>query len=76
MRTYGKLRERIREIFGTQKSFADSMDMNVSTLNSKLNGKADWTLPEIEKACHLLHIPLEDVKDYFFYEKSWESPII
>jgi hypothetical protein len=68
MRKFGRLREKIKELFGNQKSFAHAMDMNVSTLNFKLNSKAEWTLPEIEKACELLHISVDKVKDYFFYE--------
>lgn len=68
MRRFGRLREKIKELFGNQKSFANAMEMGLCTLNFKLNGKAEWTLPEIEKACALLHISIEKVKDYFFYE--------
>lgn len=67
MRKFGALREKINVIFGSQKSFAEAMGMNVATLNLKLNGKAEWTLSEIEKACSLLNISMEEVKDYFFY---------
>ena len=67
MRKYGRLREQIKIVFGTQKAFAEAMDMNVATLNAKLNGKAVWTLPEMEKACTLLNIPVSEIKDYFFY---------
>lgn len=67
MRTYGKLREKIRKLYGTQKAFADALDMNVATLNSKLNGKTDWAMKEIEQSCKLLEISLEEMKEYFFY---------
>lgn len=67
MRKFGRLREQIKTVFGTQKAFADAMGMNVATLNSKLNGKAEWTLAEIEKACKLLSISTDEIKDYFFY---------
>lgn len=63
---YSKLRGRIIEKFGSQKDFAMAMGMNVSTLSLKLNGKSEWTREEIEKACHLLDIPLEEVHFYFF----------
>lgn len=63
---YSKLRGRIIEKFGSQKDFAMAMGMNVSTLSLKLNGKSEWTREEIEKACHLLDILLEDVHFYFF----------
>ena len=67
MRKFGRLREKIKLVFGTQKAFADAMGMNVATLNGKLNSKAVWTSSEIETACMLLDVSLENVNDYFFY---------
>ena len=67
MRKFGKLREQIKLVFGTQKAFAEAMGMNVATLNAKLNSKTEWTSLEIEKVCDLLNIPIDDVKEYFFY---------
>ena len=67
VRKFGKLREKIKLVFGTQKAFADAMGMNVATLNAKLNGKATWTLAEIEKAISLLGILASEIKEYFFY---------
>ena len=67
MRKFGKLREKIKIVFGTQKAFADAMGMNVATLNSKLNSKAVWTLDEIEKAIDLLDVSGNEIKEYFFY---------
>ena len=66
-RTFGRLREKIKEVFGTQKAFADAMGMNVATLNAKLNGKASWVATEIEKAIALLGILVNDIPEYFFY---------
>lgn len=63
---YAKLRGKIREVFGTQDAFAAAMEMDRSTLSLKLNGKSDWTLPEIDKSCALLYIPVADVYKYFF----------
>ncbi|MBO5123432.1 MAG: DUF739 family protein [Oscillospiraceae bacterium] len=63
---YAKLRGLIREKFKTQKAFAAAMGMNGSTLSAKLNNRTQWTRPEIEKACQLLDIPLEDAHIYFF----------
>jgi hypothetical protein len=67
MRKFGRLREKFKIVFGTQKAFADAMGMNVATLNFKLNGKAEWRLLEIEKACSLLGITVDEIKEYFFY---------
>lgn len=68
MRTYGRLREKIREVVNTIQVFADEMGMNKSTLSNKLNGKTAWKHSEIEKACKLLGIPMEQVCEYFFYD--------
>lgn len=67
MRKFGKLREQIKLVFGTQKAFAEAMGMNVATLNAKLNSKATWTAEEIEKTCDLLDVSLKNVNEYFFY---------
>lgn len=64
--SYSKLRGRIVEIFGTNRAFADAMKMDYSTLSFKLNNKTPWKREEIEKACILLHIPIEEVHLYFF----------
>ena len=66
-RTFGRLREKIKAVYGTQNDFAIAMGMNVTTLNFKLNGKTEWSLGEIEKACSLLGIIASEIGDYFFY---------
>ena len=68
MRTYGKLRERIKQKFGTLCAFVDAAGMNRSTLSMKLNGKLAWRSTEIEAICKLLDIPMESVGEYFFYD--------
>ena len=67
MRTYGKLRERIKAVFGTIGAFSDAMGKDRSTISNKLNGIAPWTQTEIEGACKLLNIAIEEVGEYFFY---------
>lgn len=68
MRTYGKVRELIRNKFKTIDAFAKAMDMSRSALSRKLNGMASWSHSEIEKACILLDISISQVGEYFFYE--------
>lgn len=63
---YAKLRGVIREVYGTQEDFARAMSMHPSSLSFKLTNRRDWTGAEIEKACILLGIPLQDVHIYFF----------
>ena len=67
MRTYGKLREKIKEKYGTIGAFATAMDKDRSTISNKLNGVVAWTHTEIEDACRLLEISMDEVGEYFFY---------
>ena len=67
MRTYGKLRERIKAEFGTIGNFANAMNKDRSTMSNKLNGIVAWTNDEIESACKLLGIAITEVPEYFFY---------
>lgn len=67
MKTYGKLREKIKEVFGDMEAFAKEMDIHVTTLSMKLNEKSPWTMPQIEKACSLLGLNIPGDLDYFFY---------
>ena len=63
---FNKLKGRIVEVYGTQYAFANAMGIAKNTLSMKLSGLSDFTLPEIKKACELLAIPDEQIKDYFF----------
>lgn len=71
--SYSKLRGKIREVFGTQKAFAEAMEMDVATLSAKLNGRSEWSRCEMEKACILLAIPMGEMHLYFFCPKSCEN---
>ena len=67
MKKYGLLREKIQTVFATQQAFAVAMGKNTASINAKLNGKTDWTVKEIEKACMLLGISMAEMPNYFFY---------
>lgn len=67
MRTYGKLREKIKLKFGTIGEFALALRKDRSTISKKLNGLVPWDDTEIEACCNLLDIPINQVADYFFY---------
>lgn len=68
MRTYGRLREVIKQRFKTFDALATALHMDRSTLSGKLNGKTGWKSSEIESICKLLDIPMESVREYFFYD--------
>ena len=61
-----KLRGRIREYYETQEAFAKALEMSPATLSKKLSGKTEWDRQEIEEACILLCIPIEEIALYFF----------
>lgn len=63
---YSKLRGKIREYYGTQDKFAQAIGIGRVSLSKRLGGKADFTLPEIQKASDLLHIPKDEIAAYFF----------
>ena len=64
--SFAKLRGAIREKYGRQEDFASAMSMNPATLSLKLTNQREWTRIEIERACGLLGIPLQDAHLYFF----------
>lgn len=66
---YQRLKGKIVEVFKTQASFAEAMDMNITSLNQRLNGAVEWKTPEVVKACNLLGIDLVDAWLYFFIQK-------
>jgi hypothetical protein len=71
--SYSKLRGKIREVFGKNENFAKALSIDLSSLSAKLNNKAPWKREEIENACSLLLIPIEEVHLYFFCKKSCEN---
>lgn len=68
--SYAKLRGRIVEKYGSQKSFAEAMNIREAFLSAKLNNRVGWSFEEVVKACGLLEIPMEEMHVYFFCAKS------
>lgn len=63
---YSKLKGKIREVYETQRSFAEDMGISDVTMSMKLNNKSEWTQVEMELAMELLGISRTKVKEYFF----------
>lgn len=70
---YSKLKGKIKEVFGTQSAFARAMGLSGVSLSSKLNGLTQFTQAEMNKACRLLEIPLNQLPVYFFTPKVKET---
>lgn len=64
--TTTKLKARIVEKFGNQKSFAEAMEMHEGTLSRYLAGEHEWKASAMIKAAELLEIPADQVASYFF----------
>lgn len=63
---YSKLLGKIKEKFRTQGKFAIAMGIGLSSLNQRLNNKAEFSQNEIDRACILLGIGKEKISTYFF----------
>ena len=73
MLNYEVLRNRIIQVYGTQKEFARAMRINESTLSKKMNGVSFFDQDEIDYAVSLLGIPREEIVTYFFTK---ETPVV
>ena len=62
---YARLRGKIREKHGSEKSFARALGVSAATLSSKLCGHIGFTQGEIERSASLLGIGKELIADYF-----------
>ena len=69
MRTYGKLREKIKKVFGTMGAFAKAMGLDRSTISKKMNSIVPWDQPEMEKCCKLLGYSNDAIPELFFYDE-------
>ena len=67
---FAKLRGAIRERYATEYEFARHVGMTRDTLGRKLNGKSEFTLPEMEQVLEALAIPKRDVYYYFFSQDN------
>lgn len=66
---YSKLLGRIKEFGYTQENLAKEIGMTKVTMSLKLNNKAFFTQPEIEKIRQLLRIAYNEIGAYFFTPK-------
>lgn len=63
---YSKLKGRITEKLGTQKAFAELLEITEGTLTSKLLGYTYFTQDEILRSIRILDIDPRDATLYFF----------
>lgn len=63
---YNKLRGKIREVCGTNRKFAEMMNLSSATISAKLNNKSEFSQPEIQKAVEVLSLEQSEIPIYFF----------
>lgn len=63
---YSKLLGKIKEVCRTQAAFGNMMGWSERTTSLKLNNERDWKKSEMDKACTILGIPMEELTIYFF----------
>jgi len=64
-----KLKAKLVECGETQRSLADALDIDVATINKKVNGKALFNANEIKKIIELLKLSGDEVISIFFAEE-------
>lgn len=71
---HSKLRGRIRELFGTEKAFAEELGMSPTSLSARLNNRTDFTIKEILRAAELLQLgPIEADRMFFKQQQQKEE---
>ena len=63
---YSKLKGRIKEKCGSQKSFAELLEISEASLTAKLNCDSYFSQGEIAKSCEILDILPDRIFLYFF----------
>lgn len=63
---YAKLRGRIRELYNSEKNFAESIGKTQNWLSKILNGKKEIKRSEIELFISKLNIDEAEINIYFF----------
>ena len=66
---YSKLKGRIVEKCGSQRSFAAKMGLSERTISLKLSGRVPFTQSDILKALQVLDLTHADIQGYFFVVK-------
>jgi Predicted transcriptional regulators len=58
---YNKLKGLMREYHITQEKLAEKLEMSITTLNFKINGKSDFTVTEAKVISNLLKKTMDEI---------------
>lgn len=70
---YSKLCGCIRSRNETHATVAGHANMGPDTFSGKINNKTEFRQKEILEICEFLKIPLNEIPEYFFCEKTLEN---
>lgn len=68
-----RLKSRIIEKFGNQKTFAEQAGLSRSKVCRLLKGDLEWSGVEMYRTIKLLDIPYDEIEAYFFGEAVSKS---
>lgn len=66
---YDRLRNRIKEIVGTQDNFAKKIGLGRVSVSQSLNNQREFSAGEMLKAAQVLQFSTEEIPTYFFSEE-------
>ncbi len=66
---YSTLRGRIKEVYGSESTFAQALGIGRVSLSKRLNNIIDFSQSEMEKSALLLNFEKEKIPKYFFKAK-------
>ena len=64
--SYNRLRGRIIEVYGSQKKFAEVLNISENSLSLKMNAKTEFSQKDILQWSNLLKIDKSEYASYFF----------
>lgn len=67
---YGRLRQRMKDVCGSQLNFSKEIGRSNSYITNVLMGKSEITSSDIVKWARYLKIADEDIADFFFCPKD------
>lgn len=66
MYDYGALRGKIKEVYGSEGSFAKAMGVTGAAMSFLLNNKHEWGQKKVCKAASLLNINQTEIGAFFY----------
>lgn len=63
---YDKLRGKIKEVCGTEGTYATKLGVSRTSISHRLNGRLEFSQAEIDKSVDVLNLKAIDIPEYFF----------